>query len=132
MFPDYGVASDARNRAVSCLCCVCYFSCEKSQCYFQYFNFTFLVKSPYVIFSISTSRSPIMLRFKISMFLTMLNDVAGLSKKKNHIKNVCIMTSGCIRTSFEKRVHLHHIGFMVYHENVKIRKRQISFILFIY
>ena len=32
---------------------------------------SFLVKSPYVIFSISISRSPVMLRFKILMFLSL-------------------------------------------------------------
>ena len=32
---------------------------------------SFLVKSPYIIFSISTSRSPVMLRFKIVMFLNL-------------------------------------------------------------
>ena len=38
MVPDYGVASKARNQAVSFFS-VCLF-CEKSLCYFQYFNFT--------------------------------------------------------------------------------------------
>ena len=32
---------------------------------------SFLVKSPYVIFSISTSRSPVTLRFKSLMFLSL-------------------------------------------------------------
>ena len=32
---------------------------------------SFLVKSPYVIFSVSTSGSPVMLRFKIFMFLSL-------------------------------------------------------------
>ena len=51
----YGVASNARNRTVSFFVpCV-----------------SFLVKSPYVIFSILTSRSPVMLRFKMLMFLSL-------------------------------------------------------------
>ena len=40
MVPDYGVASNARNRTVSFFGSVCFFSWEKSLCYFQYFNFT--------------------------------------------------------------------------------------------
>ena len=41
MAPDYArVASNARNRTVSFFRSVCFFSCEKFLCYFQYFNFT--------------------------------------------------------------------------------------------
>ena len=40
MVPDYGVVSNARKRTVSFFRSVCYFSCEKSLCYFHYFNFT--------------------------------------------------------------------------------------------
>ena len=55
MVPVYGVALNARNRTVS------FFVPGPSV--------SFLVKSPYVIFSISTSRSPVMLRFKILICL---------------------------------------------------------------
>ena len=51
----YGVASNARNRTVPFFRSVCFF----------------LVKSPYVIFIISTSRSPVMFRFKTVMFLSL-------------------------------------------------------------
>ena len=54
MVPDYGVGSNARNRTVS---------------FFFVPSVSFLWKSPYVIFIISTSRSPVMFRFKILMFL---------------------------------------------------------------
>ena len=53
MVPDYGVGSNARNQTVS----------------FFVPSVSFLVKSPYVIFVISTSRSPVILRLKILMFL---------------------------------------------------------------
>ena len=51
--PDYGVASIARNRTF----------------FFFVPSVSPLVKSPYVTFSISTSRRPVMLRFKMLMFL---------------------------------------------------------------
>ena len=41
---------------------------ETEQDYFFVPSVSFLVKSPYVIFNISTSRSPVMLRFKNLMF----------------------------------------------------------------
>ena len=41
---------------------------ETEQDHFFVPSVSFLVKSPYVIFSISTSRNPVMLRFKILMF----------------------------------------------------------------
>ena len=64
MAQDYGVASNARNRTVS----------------FFVPSVSFLVKSPYVIFSISSSRSPVMLRFKLLMFLSLYNNFARLSR----------------------------------------------------
>ena len=39
MVLDYGVASNATNDAVSVFCSICFFSCEKSLCSFQYFKF---------------------------------------------------------------------------------------------
>ena len=53
MVPDYGVGSNARNRTVSIFLP----------------SVSFLVKSPYVIFVISTSRGPVILRLKFFMFL---------------------------------------------------------------
>ena len=50
---------------------------EQNRFFFFFFFFffdpsvSFLVKSPYVVFSISTSSSPVMLRFKILMFLSL-------------------------------------------------------------
>ena len=44
---------------------------ETEQDHFFVPSISILVKRPYVIFSISTSRSPVMLRFKILMFLSL-------------------------------------------------------------
>ena len=55
MYPNYGGTSGARNLAVSVF--VPFVS--------------FLVKSPYVAFSISTLLSPVMLHFKILVFLNL-------------------------------------------------------------
>ena len=66
MVPDDGVTSNAKNRTVSFFRAVCFFSCEKAL-----LSVSFLVKRPYVISSISTLRSPVMLRFKIVMFLSL-------------------------------------------------------------
>ena len=54
---------------------------------------SFLVKSPYVIFNISTSRSPVMVRFKI--YFDVLKFVKRLctASKIFHVTNVFIMTS---------------------------------------
>ena len=44
---------------------------ETEQYHFFDLSISFLVKSPYVIFSISNSRSPVMFLFKILMFLSL-------------------------------------------------------------
>ena len=61
MIPDYGVASNARNRALSII--------------FFVPSDTFLVKNPFDNFSISTSHSPVMLRYKILMFVKQLSRI---------------------------------------------------------
>ena len=79
MVPGYGVASNARNRTVSFFRSVCFFSCEKSRCYFQYFNF---MSSSNVTFQ----------NFDGLKFVKRL----GTAFKNFHVKNVCMVTPGCI------------------------------------
>ena len=50
---------------------------EQYQIFFP--SVSFPVKRFYVVFSFSTSRSPGMLYFKTLMFLSLLNDFAGLA-----------------------------------------------------
>ena len=85
MVPDFGVTSNARNRTRSFFRSVCFFSCEKSLCFLCVFFF----------FSISTSRSPVMLPFKIFYVLEFVNRLCT-AFKNFRVKHVCIMTSGCI------------------------------------
>ena len=104
MVPDYGVAFDARNRTVPIFRYVCFFSCEKSLHYFQYFNVTL-------------SRNVTFQNFDVLEFIKRLSRAF----KNFHVTNVCIMTSGfnfrigAHVTSFEKSAHLNPNWFMVYH-----------------
>ena len=88
MVPDYGVVSNARNRTVIFFRSVCFFSYEKSLCYFQYFNFTY---SSNVTFQ----------KFDVLKFVKRL----CTAFKNFHVKNVFIMTSGCIFSSPEPKAH---------------------------
>ena len=122
MTPYYGVASNARNRTVSFFRSVCFFSCEKSLFYFQFFNFT---RSSNVLFQ----------TFDVLKFVKRLYKAF----KNFHVKNVCIMTSGSIfkngtpTQSLRKMRILTKFGLCyTMKANVKIRKMQISFILYIY
>ena len=100
---------------------------------------SFLVKSPYVIFNISTSRSPVMLLFKILMFFKFVKRLYT-AFKNFHVKHICIMKSGCIfkngapPASSEKSAQLNQIRLMLYHkrERKKKGKMHISFIFYIY
>ena len=122
MVPDYGVALTARNRTVSFFRSVCSFSCEKSLCYFQYFNFKYS--------SIVTFKN-----FDVLKFVKRL----CTAFKNFHIKNVCIMTSGCIFKNGANTQVLRKASILTkfglsytMRENVKIRKMQTSFILYSY
>ena len=89
---------------------------------------SFLVKSPYVIFVISTSRD-------VLKFVKRLCSAC----KNFHVKNVCTMTSGCIFKNGAPTQVLRKVRMLTkfglcftMRENVKIRKMQILFILYIY
>ena len=123
MVPDYGVASNARNRTVS---------------FFFVPSVSFLVKSPYVIFFISTSRSQGMLRFQNVYVLKFIKQLCT-AFKNFHVKNISIMTSGCVfkngaPTQVLRKVHILTKFGLCYtmRENIEIREMQISFILCIY
>ena len=121
MVPGYGVVSNAKNRTSSFIRSVCLFSCEKSLCYFQYFNFTL---SSNVTFQ----------NCDVLWFLKRLCTVF----KNVHVKNVCIMTSGCIflkwctHESFEKSAHLNQTRFMLYHERERKNKENANFVHNVY
>ena len=82
MILDYGVALNARSRAVS----------------FFVPSVSFPVQSPLVLFSISNSRCPIMLHF---IFFYLPGFVIKIYKRlcrvftNFHLKEFCILTSEC-------------------------------------
>ena len=121
MVPDYGVAVNARNRTVSIFLSVCFFSCEKSLCYFHYFNFTY---SSNVTFQNSD-----VLKFVKRLYSAF---------KNFHVKNVCIMTSACILkngapTQVLRKVRiLTKIWFMLYHERERKNKENANFVHNVY
>ena len=117
------VTSNARNWTVSFVFgSVSFFSFEKSLCYFQYFNFT---KSSNVTFQ----------NFDVLKFVKRL----CTAFKNFHVKNVCIMTSGCVFKNSALTQVLRKLPILTQiclcytmRENIKIMKMQISFILYIY
>ena len=109
---------------------------ETKQYHFCVPSVYFLVNRHYVIFSISTSRSPVMLCFKILMFLSLQNDfpwlsriftpktfVGSYSEVRMHFKN------GAPTQALRKvRILTKFDLCYTMRENVKMRKMQISFI----